>query len=127
MKISETVFIGGLALFSALTSFMFIYYGVGVIAGGQLSQPLAIFAYVTAGYGLINIYLLSFAWRAQVGWAETANKLVALCYFGVFAFDRIKAGFHSGLEVVGIAAVAGVLALNWLAVKKLVERTRAER
>jgi len=122
MNKSETLFIFGLALFSALTSFMFVYYGVGVISGTGLSQHQAIFAYVTAGYGLLNIYILSFAWRARVTWASPANKLIALCYFGVFLFDRFNAGFKSGLEIAGIAVLALVLALNWLAVKKLVDR-----
>jgi len=122
MNKSETMFIFGLALFSALTSFMFVYYGVGVISGTGLSQHQAIFAYVTAGYGLLNIYILSFAWRARVNWASPANKLIALCYFGVFLFDRFNAGFNSGLEIAGIAVLALVLALNWLAIKKLVDR-----
>jgi len=122
MNSSEKLFMVGLALFSALTSFMFVYYGIGVISGAGLSQHQAIFAYVTAGYGLLNIYILSFAWRARVNWASPANKLIALCYFGVFMFDRFNAGFKSGLQIAGIAVLALVLALNWLAVKKLVDR-----
>lgn len=122
MNSSEKFFTVGLALFSALTSFMFVYHGVGVVSGARLSQPQAIFAYVTAGYGLLNIYILSFAWRARVGWAVPANLLIALCYFGVFALERVNAGFKSGYEAFGMAALALVLALNWLAVKKLAER-----
>jgi hypothetical protein len=127
MNTSEKFLTVGLALFSALTSFMFVYYGVGVISGVRISQPQAIFAYVTAGYGLLNIYILSFAWRARAGWAVPANKLIALCYFGVFVFDRINAGLQNGLVFVGIAAIALVLALNWLAVKKLAERSQSRR
>jgi len=58
MNKSETLFIFGLALFSALTSFMFVYYGIGVISGAGLSQHQAIFAYVTAGYGLLGYWVV---------------------------------------------------------------------
>lgn len=126
MTKSTTFFLVGLALFSALTSFMFIFYGVGIIlSDGRLSQPLALFAYLTAGYGLANIYLLSFAWRSRVKWAVAANQLIALCYLAVFAFDRIQGGLDNPLEIAGIMVVALVLGLNWLAVKKLVERPTA--
>jgi hypothetical protein len=123
MTKSASFYLVGLALFSALTSFMFIYYGIGILFRAGLSQPMTVFAYVTAGYGLANIYLLSFAWRARVQWAITANQLIALCYLGIFVFDRINAGVR-GTGLIGIAVVAGVLALNWLAVKKLVQRGR---
>lgn len=121
MKPADKLFLVGLALFSVLTSFMFVYYGIGVIHGSALSRPEAIFAYVTVGYGLINIYLLSFAWRAREAWTVHGNKLIGFCFFGVFAFDRFKAGLQS-INLVAIAVLAIVLVLNWLAVKQLVER-----
>jgi hypothetical protein len=124
MTKSASLFLAGLALFSVLSSFMFIYYGIGILSGTRLSQPLTIFAYITTGYGLANIYLLSFAWRSRLKWATAANQLLALCYFGIFVFDRFNAGFKGMTGIVAIAAIAAVLAINWLAVKQLVERSR---
>lgn len=121
MKPSDKLFLVGVALFSVLTSFMFVYYGIGVIHGSELSRPEAIFAYVTTGYGLINIYLLSFAWRAREAWTVHANKLIGFCFFGAFVFDRFKAGLQS-TNLIAIAVLGIVLLLNWLAVKQLVER-----
>lgn len=109
----------GFAVFSAITSFLFVFYAVNIIAGDGDSQWLKTFAYVAGGYGLANIYILSWAWRNQADWPMLANKFFALCFFGVFIVDTLSQGIESPMEIVGIIGLAAVLGINWLAVKKL--------
>jgi hypothetical protein len=122
----NSIFVTGLAVFSGLTSFIFVYYAVGIFTADNPPEWSRVLAYVAAGYGLGNIYILSWAWRIRGTGAVWANKLIALCFFGVFLLDRWKVGVESPLEYVGILAVAGILLLNWLAVKKISERHTPE-
>ena len=124
MKNQETILRSGFAIFSAITSFLFVAYSVNVIAGGESSQWLRAFAYVAGGYGLANIYILSWAWRNQADWPMLANKFFALCFFGVFAVDMISQGVDNLMEVLGILGLGGVLVINWIAVKKLCQAKR---
>ena len=109
-------------ILSVLTSFAFVFYGLGVITGLSTSRWMVVFAYVTAGYGLGNIAVLSMAWNTRAEWAPSAHKLIALCYLGVFILDVAKAGFSSGYEIFGIFMIALVLWANWFAVKKVIQR-----
>lgn len=113
----QSIFRIGLAVFSGLVSFMFVFYGVSILMSGPVSEWPKIYAYVSAGYGLGNIYILSAAWRSNTTWPAWANKLIALCFFGVFLIDKWKGGMESALELIGVAIVAAVLALNWYAVR----------
>lgn len=122
MKRQESILPKFLALFSGLTSFVFIYYSVGIFSADSVPEWAKVFAYVCAGYGLGNIYILSWAWRSSGTWPLWANKLIALCFLGVFIMDRWKTGIEGGLEYVGVLGVAIVLWLNWFAVKKITER-----
>jgi zinc transporter ZupT len=122
MKQQDTFFLVGLVIFCVLTSFMFIFYGVNVAFADNQPQWLKIFAYVTAGYGMANMYLLSWAWRGGATWAGDANKLMGFCYLGVFVFNTVNADVQSVLEYVGIIVVAVVLWINWFAVKKVALR-----
>ena len=112
----------GFVILSVLTSFAFIFYSVGVITGGSASRWMIVFAYVTGGYGLGNIAVLSLAWNTREKWALEVHKLIALCYLGVFTMDALKAGFSSGYEIFGILVLALVLWTNWLTVKKVIQR-----
>ena len=127
MKQQLSVFKTGLAVFSGLTSFMFVYYAIGVLNGVQVPEWDKVFGYVAIGYGLGNIYILSAAWRFQGNWTLWANKLIALCFFGVFILDLWRTGLKTGLELVGALGVAGVLWLNWYATKKLTLRNNDDR
>jgi hypothetical protein len=122
MKRQESLLLAGFVIFSVLTSFAFIFYCVGVITGGSASRWLVVFAYVTGGYGLGNIAVLSLAWNTREKWTLEVHKLIALCYLGVFIMAGVKAGFSSGYEIFGILVLALVLWANWLAVKKVVQR-----
>jgi hypothetical protein len=122
MKNQDAILRTGFAVFSAVTSFLFVAYSVNVIAGDAPSQWLTAFAYVTGGYGLANIYILSWAWRNRADWPLLANKFFALCFFGVFVADRLSQGLENLMQVLGILALAGVLLINWFAVKKLCQR-----
>lgn len=122
MKSSNSFFTAGLAVFSGLISFVFVYYALGILNAPQAPQWDRVFAYVSIGYGLGNLYILSAAWRFKGDWSLWANKLIALCFFGVFAIDLWRSGLKSGYELVGGLGVAGVLWLNWYAVKHLVQR-----
>jgi hypothetical protein len=122
MKRQEGILLAMFAILSVLTSFAFIFCSVGVITGGSASRWMVVFAYVTGGYGLGNIAVLSAAWNTRAKWAPEVHKLIALCYLGVFIMDVVKAGFNSGYEVFGILVLAFVLWTNWLAVKKVIQR-----
>ena len=122
MKSQNAVFTTGLAVFSGLTSFMFVYYAVGILTAVGVPQWDKVYGYVAIGYGLGNIYILSSAWRMRESWTLWANKLIAFCFFGVFAMDLWRTGIETGLELVGALVVAGVLWLNWFAVRTLVRQ-----
>jgi hypothetical protein len=122
MKRQEGLLLAGFVILSVLTSFAFIFYSMGVITGGSASRWLVVFAYVTGGYGLGNIAVLSAAWNTRAEWAPDAHKFIALCYLGVFIMDAVKAGFSSGYEIFGIFVLALVLWTNWLTVKKVIQR-----
>ncbi len=112
----------GFAIFSALTSFLFVYYAVSVIYGSEASQWLKTFAYVAGGYGLLNIYILSWAWRSRASWTMMANMAIGICMFGVVLVDTFKAGIGSGMHLVGLLGLAFVLGINWFAVKVLCQQ-----
>lgn len=122
MKKHDKILMFGLLLLSVLTSFLFVSYGVNIIMGERPFAAQLTFAYVTAAYGLANVAILSLAWNTRQAWAPLANKFIALCYLGAFIIDTVNSGFKSGLEIIGILALALVLLANWLAVKKVVER-----
>lgn len=112
----------GFALFSATTSFLFVYYAVSVIYGSDASQWLRTFAYVAGGYGLLNIYILSWAWRSQAGWTMMANMAIGACMFGVVLVDTVKEGISGGMQTAGLLGLAFVLGINWFTVKVLCQR-----
>jgi hypothetical protein len=122
MKRQESILLAMFVILSVLTSFAFIFYSMGVITGSSASRWMVVFAYVTGGYGLGNIAVLSTAWNTRAKWAPEAHKLIALCYLGVFIMDVVKAGFSSGYEIFGILVLALVLWTNWLTVKKVIRR-----
>ncbi|NIQ92831.1 MAG: hypothetical protein GWN87_00405 [Desulfuromonadales bacterium] len=115
----QAVFRLGLAVFSGLVSFMFVFNGVTILTAAHVPEWAKVYAYVCAGYGLGNVYILSSAWRTNASWAVWANKLIASCYFGVFLIDRWKGGMESAVELIGIAIVAAVLWFNWYAVREV--------
>lgn len=119
MNRQDSIWLKGLSLFSGLISFVFVYYAVGVLTAEIAPEWTKVFAYVAAGYGLGNIYILSWAWRGSGPWPAMANKLIAICFFGVFLMDMWKTGSGNGLNYGGALGVAFVLYLNWLAVRKI--------
>lgn len=112
----------GFTLFSVLTSFLFVYYAVSIIYGSHASQSLKNFAYVAGGYGLFNVYILSWAWRSQTAKAVTANLIIAACFFGVVAMDLLRQGSVDGKQLGGLAGLLAILAINWFAIKKLCQK-----
>jgi len=124
MKRENAIFETGLAVFSALTSFIFVYYAMGVLSAESPSEWSRVLAYVSAGYGLGNIYTLSWGWRSSGGGPAWANKLIALCFLGVFLIDLWKTGVENPLEYVGALVVVLVLWLNGYAVRKIAARKK---
>lgn len=122
MKRQDGILLAMFVILSVFTSFAFVFYGLGILTGHSASRWMVVFAYVTAGYGLGNIAVLSVAWNTRAEWAPGVHKLIALCYFGTFILDVAKAGFSSGYEIFGIFIIALVLWTNWLAVKKVIQR-----
>jgi hypothetical protein len=123
MQILEKLPVYGFALFSLITSFLFVFYAVNVHFSPDASEWLKTFSYVVGGYGLFNLYILSWAWRSRVGWAPKANLVIAACLFGVFSMETVRDGIHDLASESGtIVGLAAVLLINWYAVKKLVSR-----
>ena len=123
MTKADKLLLYGFALFSAITSFLFVFYAVTVNFSGEASTWLKTFSYVVGGYGLFNIYVLSWAWRSQAELAPKVDFVIAACFFGVFVMDSIRNGFTGGLTTIGaLLGLAVVLAINWLAVKKACQR-----
>lgn len=119
MNRQDKILRNGFALFSLSTSFLFVYYAVGVITGGNASEWLKTFAYVAGGYGLFNVYILSWAWRSQHSWAVPANLVIAACFFGVVVMDLLREGFQGANQAAGLLGLAAILAINWFTIKKL--------
>ena len=125
MSKANTILRTGFALFSAITSFLLVYYAVSVINGESSTEWLKSFAYVAGGYGLLNIYILSWAWRSRSNWTISANMVIGVCFFGVVGMDLIRNGLHDGMQLVGIAGLAAVLSVNWFAIKVLCQQVKA--
>lgn len=117
----DNVFMTGLIVLSVLSSFMFIFYGMGIIMAQGVTTAVMTFAYVAAAYGLANMAILSLAWSSREAWSGAVSKLVALCFLGVFIMNRFMAGFRL-VDLASVAALALVLSLNYFAVKKVSER-----
>ena len=122
MNKQDTILRNGFTLFSVITSFIFVYYAVNVMYGGNPSGWLKTFAYVAGGYGLFNVYILSWAWRTAAGWTVSANMVIAVCFFGVVVMDALRGKLEGGQQLLGILGLAAVLAVNWLAVRKLCQK-----
>lgn len=122
MSKQDKILRSGFAIFSLITSFMFVFYAVNVFNGSNVTDWLKAFAYVVGGYGLINVYILSWAWRSQSCWASSANIIISFCFFGVVLMDRFRDGFQSSMQLVGVIGLACVLTVNWFAIKKICEQ-----
>lgn len=122
MNKQDNILRTGFALFSAITSFIFVYYAVSILSGETASEWLKTFAYVAGGYGLLNIYILSWAWRSKVSWAISANMVISVCFIGVVIMDLIRDGLKDSSQLIGILGLAVVLGLNWFSVKKLCQQ-----
>ena len=124
MNDQDAVLRTGFAIFSAITSFAFVFFGVSVITGEFPSHWMSAVAYVAGGYGLANIYILSWAWRNQADWPMLANKFFALCFLGVLVVDAISQGINNLTQVLVLLGLACVLVINWFAIKKVCQRDK---
>lgn len=122
MNNSGYVLMIALIALSVLTSFFSTYYGVTTILSGTPSDNALVFAYVTIGYGLGNLAVLSLAWSSREAWSVTVIKLFALIYLGVLVMDTVRNGLQGSSGLIRILILAGVLYANWYAIKKVVER-----
>lgn len=123
MNSTEKFQLYGLMLFSVFSSFLFVFYTVNVYFDDTATTWLRSFAYVTGGYALLNIYILSWAWNSRSEWAVKANMLIAGCFVGVFIMNTVRHSFYGGLTgVAAIIVLAVVLYINVQAVKKVCGR-----
>jgi hypothetical protein len=123
MKSQEKVLLYGFAIFSVITSFLFVFYAVTVNSSHEASPWLKTFAYVAGGYGLFNVYILSWAWRTQAVWATKIDLVIAACFFGIVIMDTIREGFSGGMTALGsVLGLGFILLINWFAIKKSCQR-----
>ncbi len=126
MQKADKFLLYGFAVFSFITSFLCVFYAVTVHFSADASQWLKTFSYVAGGYGLFNIYVLSWAWRTRAELAPKIDLVIAACFFGVFVMDSLRGGSSSGMATIGgLLGLAIILAINWLAVKKACQRHSA--
>jgi len=123
MKSQEKFLLYGFAIFSVITSFLFVFYAVTINFSEEASPWLKTFSYVAGGYGLFNVYILSWAWRTQAVWAKKIDLVIAACFFGVFIMDTIREGFSGGMNTLGsVLGLGFILLINWFAIKKSCQR-----
>lgn len=126
MNSTEKFQLYGLMLFSVLSSFIFVFYTVNVYFSDDATTWLRGFAYVTGGYGLLNIYVLSWAWNSRSDWSVKADILLAGCFLGVFIMNTMRHSFYGGpTGVAAIIVLAVVLYINVQAVKQVCGRAKA--
>ena len=125
MKNQDVILRTGFTLFSVISSFAFVFFAVSVITGDGATQWMNALAYVAGGYGLANIYILSWAWRNQAAWPLLANKFFALCFLGVLVVDTLSQGIENLNQILVVLGLAGVLWVNWFALKNLCQREAA--
>ncbi len=121
MTRQEAILAGGFALFSLLTSFFFVFQAVVAFVGGHgvMGDP---YAYAAGGYGLVNIYALSAAWRSRAPWSEAASAVISFTFFGIYLVDRVRHGFTGRLGIGALIVIAGILLVNYLAIRNLARR-----
>ena len=123
MKSQDKILLYGFAIFSVITSFLFVFYAVTINFSDEASVWLKTFSYVAGGYGLFNVYILSWAWRTQAAWATKIDLVIAACFFGVFIMDTIREGFSGGMNTLGsVLGLGFILLINWFAIKKSCQR-----
>lgn len=123
MNSTQKLQIWTLILFSAISSFLFVFYTVTVYFSDDVTTGLKWFAYVTGGYGLMNIYILSWAWHSRSEWAVKFDILIAGCLLGVIGINMIRSASFEvipGIAVIIVAAL--VLYINVMAVKQICGR-----
>lgn len=123
MNSTQKLQIWSLILFSAISSFLFVFYTVTVYFSDDVTTGLKWFAYVTGGYGLMNIYILSWAWHSRSEWAVKFDILIAGCLLGVIGINMIRSASFEvipGIAVIIVAAL--VLYINVMAVKQVCGR-----
>ena len=121
MKHDYVIMVGLIAL-NVLSSFLLTFYGINIVMSGSALDSDLVFAYVVIAYGLGSLALLSLAWGSREAWAITVSKLFGLCFVGVCIVDFVRYGAKSRLELVGVVVVVAIACVNWLAVKRVVER-----
>ena len=125
MNSTEKFQLYGLMLFSVISSFIFVFYTVNVYFSADTTTWLRGFAYVTGGYGLLNIYVLSWAWNSRSEWSIKADTLLAGCFLGVFIMNTLRHSFYGGpTGVAAIIVLAVVLYINVQAVKQVCGREK---
>ena len=112
----------GLIACTVLTSFFLTFYGVNVVMSEAAPGGNQTFSYVTIAYGLGSLAILSLAWSSREAWCVKVIKLFALCYLGVVVMEMFRDGLQGVSEIVPLLALAAALCVNWLAIKKVVER-----
>ncbi len=123
MEITAKLQTWGLILFSVVTSFLLVFYTVTVYFSEETAPGLRWFAYVTGGYGLMHIYVLSWAWHSRSNWAAKFDTLIAGCFLGVIAINILRSpAFDLLTGSATIVVAATVLYLNILAVKRTCTR-----
>ncbi len=121
MTRQQAILAGGFALFSLVTSFFFVFQAVTAFVAGHgiMGDP---YAYAAGGYGLVNIYSLSAAWRTRAPWTEAASAVISFTFFGIFLVDRLRHGFTGQLGAGVLALIVIILLGNYLAIRNLVRR-----
>ena len=108
-----------LTFVSFLASFMFILYGARVAFSEAVPAWIRVFAIVTAGYGVVSIVILMWAWRRGGNKPIKAINYMVIGFLALFVISSMDVGMISGLEIIGIIGVSLALWINWYSVKRV--------
>lgn len=111
------------SIISLIVSLCFIFYGVSVLPGGEVSPWLAVFGYVTIAYGLLSFAILACSYQYRSLWCITTSQVSAAGYLIVYVF-AVSAGLETGLGFSGILVVALALWCNWFAINAVVRNQK---
>ena len=106
-----------LSIFSILVSSAFVIFGASIYF--EVNPPIWLKAIgiITIIYGILNIALLINAWKSKAKLNHKLSMWLSIALFSATLIGSFDVGMISGLEFFSLLIIAGMLAVNWFAVK----------
>lgn len=120
LESTQAVLGGILTVTSFLVSCLLVAYGTGLLFAEEVPGWAIAFGVATVAYGLCSVAVLVMAWCRYGSRATEISRYLAIGFMIVFLLASLDTGMVSGLELLGLFFVAGMLFINWLAVSAVV-------